>query len=53
MGSEETLARDREIYENDLEDDATAGFNIYALFVLDPSVPTTVCHFNSACIVAS
>lgn len=45
--------RDREAYEADLEDDATGGIDIYALFVLDTSIPSTVCHFQSACMVAS
>lgn len=36
--------RDQEIYESYLEDDATSGFDIYALFVLDASIPSTVCE---------
>ena len=30
-------------YEQNLPDDATYGFQLFALFVLDGSIPATVC----------
>lgn len=47
--------RARQAYEDDCKDDATSGIDLYALFVLDATIPTTVRHNSggnrSACIV--